>query len=59
MVANSVVGEGIFMVVLVACKNEEDLSKHEAIEWLQHFSHYKSMGIFSDSQRQLTPQPEV
>ena len=50
-----VVGEGILMkfnliqalmIVLAACKNEEDLSKNEAIDWSQHFTHYKSMGIF-------------
>ena len=27
-----------------------------ALEWLQHFSHYKSTGIFPDDQGQLTPQ---
>ena len=26
------------------------------LEWSQHFSHYKSMGIFPDAQGQLTPQ---
>ena len=30
-----------------------------ALEWPQHFSHYKSMGIFPDAQGQLTPQSEV
>ena len=30
-----------------------------ALEWPQHFSHYKSMGIFPDAQGQLTPQAEV
>ena len=25
-------------------------------KWQHHFSHYKSMGIFSDAQGQLTPQ---
>ena len=29
------------------------------LEWPQHFSHYKSMGIFPDAQGQLTPQSEV
>ena len=42
------------MFDLVNCKNEEVLIKMKAPESLQHFSHYKSMGIFS---RQLTPQP--
>ena len=31
----------------------------KALEWSQHFSHYKSMEIFPDTQGQLTPQPEV
>ena len=35
------------MVGLVTCKNEEDPSKN--LEWSQHFSHYKSMGIFLDA----------
>ena len=52
--ANSEVSSGIppnleliqaFMIVLIAYKNEED-----------PFSQYKSMGIFSDAQGQLTPQ---
>ena len=44
------------MVVLAICKYEEHPIK---IEWSQHFSHYKSMGFFSDAQGQLTPQPLV
>ena len=28
--------------------------KMKVLEWLQHFSHYKSMGIFSNVQGQLT-----
>ena len=48
------------IVVLVTCKNEEDpLKKIMALEWPQHFSHLKSMGIFPDAQGQLTPQSEV
>ena len=43
-----------FMVGLVICKNEEDPSKMKVLEWSQHFSHYKSMGIFPDAQGQLT-----
>ena len=31
-------------------------SKMKALEWSQHFSHYKSMVIFPDAQGQLTPQ---
>ena len=40
------------MVVLVTCKNEEDPFKMKVLEW----SHYKSMRIFPDAQRQLTSQ---
>ena len=42
------------MAGLVICKNEEDPSKMKALEWSQHFSHYKSMGIYADAQGQLT-----
>ena len=35
-----------FIVVLLICKNEYDLSKMRALEWSQQYSHYKSMGIF-------------
>ena len=61
--ANSDISDGIlpkfqliqaFMVGLVICKNEEDLSKMTALEWSQYFSNYKSMGIFPDAQGQLT-----
>ena len=31
-------------------------SKMKKLEWPQHFSHYKSMGNFSDAHGQLTPQ---
>ena len=34
-------------------------SKMNELEWSQHFSHYKSMGIFLDAQGQLTPQSLV
>ena len=43
-----------FMVGLVTCKNEVDPSKMKALEWSKHISHYKSMGIFPDTQEQLT-----
>ena len=32
--------------VLIVCKNEEDPFKLKALEWLQYFSNYKSIGIF-------------
>ena len=44
------------MHVLVICKNEEDPIKMKALEWPQHFSHYKPMGILPDAQWKLTPQ---
>ena len=34
-------------------------SKMKALEWSQHFSHCKSIGIFSDGQGPLTPQSMV
>ena len=34
-------------------------SKMKELEWSQHFSHYKSMGIFPNAQGQLTPQAIV
>ena len=45
------------MVVLFTCKNEEDLIKNEGARVLTDFPHYKSMGIFSNAQGQLT-QPQ-
>ena len=29
--------------------------KMNGLEWSEHCSHYKSVGIFRDAQRQLTP----
>ena len=34
-------------------------TKMKGLGWSQHFSHYKSMGIFQDAQGQLTPQSLV
>ena len=34
-------------------------SKMKALEWSQHFSHYKCMGIFPDTRGQLNPQSLV
>ena len=42
------------MVGLVICKNEEDSSKNEGTRVVTTFSHYKSIGIFPDTQGQLT-----
>ena len=47
------------MVGLVICKNVEDPSKNEGTRVSQHFSHHKSMGIFSDAQGQLTHRSQV
>ena len=47
------------MVVLVTCKNKDDPLKLKALELSQHFSHCKSMEIFSDTQGQLTPQSGI
>ena len=44
-----------FIVVLLICKYEDDPFKIESTrERSQHFSHYMSMGIFSDAQGQVT-----
>ena len=34
-------------------------SKRKELEWLQHFPHYQSMGIFPDAQWQVTQQSLV
>ena len=56
--ANSVVGDGIwqkfkliqaFMVSLLPARMNKIQSKMKALECSQHFSHYKSMEIFSES----------
>ena len=44
-----------FMQCLVTCKNEDDRIKMKELECSQDFSHYRSMGIFPDTQGQLTP----
>ena len=66
--ANSAVRGGIppefvliqaFRVVLVTCKNGEDPVKNKGGSVLTTFSHYKSIGIFSDAHGHLTPQSLV
>ena len=43
------------MAGLVICKNEKKIHpKMKVLEWSQHFCHYKSTGIFPDTQGQLT-----
>ena len=48
-----------FINVPVTCKNEEISIKNEGARVLTRFPHYKSMGIFSDAQGQLTSQSLV
>ena len=40
--------------VLICARMKKIYPKMKALEWSQHFSHYKSMGIFLDAQGQLT-----
>ena len=47
------------MYVIVTCKYEMDPMKNSQEKVATPFSHYKSMGIFSDAQGQLTPQAVV
>ena len=47
------------MYVVVTCKYEMDPIKNSQEKRQHRFSHYKSMGIFSDAQGQLTPQSVV
>ena len=42
------------MHVLVTCKDGDDRLKMKELKCSQDFSHYKSMGIFPDTQGQLT-----
>ena len=61
--ANAKIGDGILtkfkliqavIVVFIVCKNEEDPFKLKALEWSQHFSHYKTIEIFPNAQGQVT-----
>ena len=44
----------LLWLVLLSARMKKILVKMKVLEWLQHFSHYKSMGIFPDAQGQLT-----
>ena len=44
----------LLWLVLLPARMKKIHPKMKALEWSQHFSHYKSMGIFPDAQRQLT-----
>ena len=46
-------------ISLLSARMKMIQSKMNELEWSQHFSHYKSMGIFLDAQGQLTPQSLV
>ena len=56
MAANSLMGDGIltkfkliwafFQLSFLSARMNMIYSKLKALEWSQHFSHYKSMGIF-------------
>ena len=44
---------------LFSARMKKFQSEMKALEWSQHFSHCKSIGISSDAQGQLTPQSVV
>ena len=44
----------LIWVVLLPARMMNIHPKMKALEWSQHFSHYKSIGIFPDTQGQLT-----
>ena len=47
------------MVFLITARIKKIRSKMMALEFREHFLHYKSMGFFPDDQGQLTPQSLV
>ena len=44
----------LLWLVLLPAKMKKIHPKMKVLEWAQHISHYKSMGIFPDAQVQLT-----
>ena len=44
----------LLWLVLFSARMKKIHPKMKVLEWSQHFSHYKSMGIFPDAQGQLT-----
>ena len=44
----------LLWLVLLSARMKTIHPKMKVLEWSQHFSHYKSMGIFPDTQGQLT-----
>ena len=43
----------LLWLVLLSARMKKIYPKMKVLEWSQHFSHYKSMGIFPDAQGQL------
>ena len=44
----------LLLLVLLSARMKKIHPKMKVLEWVQHFSHYKSMGIFPDAQGQPT-----
>ena len=44
----------LLWLVLLSARIKKIYLKMKVLEWSQHFSHYKSMGIFPDAQGHLT-----
>ena len=44
----------LLWLVLLSARMKKIHPKMKVLEWSQHYSHYKSMGIFPDTQGQLT-----
>ena len=44
----------LLWLVLLSARMKKIHPKLKVLEWSQHFSHYKSIGIFPDAQGQLT-----
>ena len=44
----------LLWLVLLSARMKKIHQKMKVLEWSQHFSHYKSMGIFQDAQGQPT-----
>ena len=49
----------LLCIFLFPARMKKFQSKIKPLEWSQHFSHCKTMGIFSDAQGQITPQSIV
>ena len=44
----------LLWLVLLSARMKKIHPKMKVLKWSQHFSHYKSMGMFPDAQGQLT-----